>query len=126
MGCSSITSVFAFLVFLFALLDFLLGMNKRRRRDTSWQEAAGRGPSSLPPASCPTSWAHHSDPVVREATLAAALLLRGRLLESPGRCRDSRRCQQARGVQGLGRWGILGMCGMGYRYGVLSCGYRVE
>ena len=96
MGCSSVTSVFAFLVFLFALLDFLMGMNKRKRRNASAQDAG---------YPCSPTLEHSTDPVAREVTLASALLWRGRLLSSPpDECSASTTCQAAKSAASLGRW----------------------
>ena len=81
--CSNIFSIFAVLVFLFALVDFIMGMDGRRRRrrevsscDTTWIDL------ELPPG------LHLEEPpgaqvreeVLREARLAVALLWRGNLL----------------------------------------------
>ena len=75
--CSNIFSIFAVFVFLFALVDFIMGMDgrRRRRRDV-------RG-------GCDASWLNLEDdpaggdleePLAREASLAVALLWRGNLL----------------------------------------------
>lgn len=81
--CSNIFSIFAVLVFLFALVDFIMGMDGRRRRrrevsscDATWIDL------ELPPG------LHLEEPpgvqvreeVAREAQLAVALLWRGNLL----------------------------------------------
>ena len=70
--CSNIFSIFAVLVFLFALVDFIMGMDgrRRRRRDVSGcnLEEPLLGGDSL------------EDPLTREANLAVALLWRGNLL----------------------------------------------
>ena len=70
--CSNIFSIFAVLVFLFALVDFIMGMDGRRRRrrespDSSWffwEEPPGG----------------NLEEMTREASLAVALLWRGALL----------------------------------------------
>ena len=90
-GCSNIFSVFAFLAFLFALLDFIMGMNGRRRRE------------AVHP-SCSPVWHHTEEGEGREATLAIAYLWRGRLLSSStDTCSSSTRCWAARSAAALGR-----------------------
>ena len=72
--CSNIFSIFAVLVFLFALVDFIMGMDgrRRRRRDVSGcnlEEPLLEGDNL-------------EDPLRREASLAVALLWRGNLLSN--------------------------------------------
>jgi len=77
--CSNIFSIFAVLVFLFALVDFIMGMDgrRRRRRDVSGcnLEEPLLGGDSL----------DLEDPLTREASLAVALLWRGNLLSDSHR-----------------------------------------
>ena len=76
--CSNIFSIFAVFVFLFALVDFIMGMDGRRRR----RRRDVRG-------GCDASWLNLEEdpaggdleePLAREASLAVALLWRGNLL----------------------------------------------
>ena len=84
--CSNIFSIFAVLVFLFALVDFIMGMDGRRRRrrdvsgcDTSWlnlEEPPGINLEEPPGVDLE----EEEGPMGREANLAVALLWRGNLL----------------------------------------------
>ena len=70
--CSNIFTIFAVLVFLFALVDFIMGMDgrRRRRRDVRGCNLEGQLGGDL------------EEPLAREASLAVALLWRGSLLSN--------------------------------------------
>lgn len=70
--CSNIFTIFAVLVFLFALVDFIMGMDgrRRRRRDVGGCNLEGQLGGDL------------EEPLAREASLAVALLWRGSLLSN--------------------------------------------
>jgi len=84
--CSNIFSIFAVLVFLFALVDFIMGMDGRRRRrrrdvsgcDTSWLDL--EEPPGINLEEPPGVDLEEEGPMEREANLAVALLWRGNLL----------------------------------------------
>ena len=84
--CSNIFSIFAVLVFLFALVDFIMGMDGRRRRrrrdvggcDTSWLDL--EEPPGINLDKPPGGNLEEEGPMGREANLAVALLWRGNLL----------------------------------------------
>ena len=101
-GCSDIYSVFAFLAFLFALLDFLLNMmENRKRRSTPAEEECGY------------SFQHSSDMDMREGTLAVYSMFRGMLNfmdtedGDAGHCSSWAMCQAAGEAAGLGRYGAV-------------------
>ena len=86
--CNDITSVFAFLAFLFALLNFVLNMNRRRKRS---------------PGACEELSYHLAeDADTREASLAVYSMYRGMInfldtwnLGHPDMCRYRKWCEAA-------------------------------
>merc|ERR1712050_60404 len=98
-GCSDIYSVFAFLAFLFALLDFLLNMMENRKK---------RGAEK-----CGYSFQHSSDKDLREGTLAVYAMLRGMLNSidtldgDGGSCSSWAVCEAAGEAGKLGRYGMV-------------------
>ena len=101
-GCSDIYSVFAFLAFLFALLDFLLNMMEKRKRRAAENEEE-----------CSFMLQHSSDMDMRESTLAVYAMMRGLLNsldtvdEEGGHCTSWSVCEAAREAGRLGRYGVV-------------------
>lgn len=106
--CNDITSVFAFLAFLFALLNFVLNMNRRRKRS--------------PGASEELSFHLAEDADTREAGLAVYAMYRGMInfldtwsLGHPDTCRYRKWCEAAHVTGTRGQHGtVIGVIG-GYK-----------
>ena len=93
-GCSDITSVFAFLAFLFALLDFLLNMmdDGRKKREVC-------------------SYRSSMKPQMHEGMLAVWDMTRGLLniwdTEMDGDCQGFGVCSAAQYAASRGKWGVV-------------------